>query len=204
MAVSLVSTGVQFPDSSIQTTAASASSMTLISTTTSTSGSTVTFTGMTSAYRSYMISVTNLRISYTPVGTGGVRGINMRLSNTNGSSYATTGYLYCDGTTFNISGSGSAQADTNFASNNLTGSNVNAEIIIYNPGVAVSGTWMIYGVTTYSAPPGYGNSETRKILTAGAMVTAGGAGYSSINAVQFYPDGAYTFTSGTWKLYGVA
>lgn len=64
MSVSLVSTGVQFPDSTIQTTAAGASGLTLISTTTSAGGS-GTFditTGFSSTYDDYIIIGENITL----------------------------------------------------------------------------------------------------------------------------------------------
>lgn len=64
MAVSLVSTGVQFPDSTIQTTAAGASGLTLISTTTSAGGAN-TFditTGFSSTYDDYIIIGENITL----------------------------------------------------------------------------------------------------------------------------------------------
>lgn len=59
MAVSLVSTGVQFPDSTIQTTAAGASAVTLISTTTTTSSSTVDI-AFSGSYTHYQVICTNV------------------------------------------------------------------------------------------------------------------------------------------------
>jgi hypothetical protein len=60
MAVSLISTGVQFPDSSIQTTAAGASGMVLISTTSTTSAAQVDIP-LTGSYAFYTILGSNIR-----------------------------------------------------------------------------------------------------------------------------------------------
>lgn len=59
MAVSLVSTGVQFPDASIQTTAAGASAVTLISTLTTT-GTTTVDIALTGSYKNYKIVGSNV------------------------------------------------------------------------------------------------------------------------------------------------
>jgi hypothetical protein len=59
MAVSLVSTGVQFPDSSIQTTAASPSGLVLVSSTTPTVATTLSGT-FSSTYDNYLINVYNI------------------------------------------------------------------------------------------------------------------------------------------------
>lgn len=64
MATSLVSTGVQFPDSTIQTTAATAGSMTLLGTLATTSGPTVTLSGLNlTTYKQVICVVKAVRIS---------------------------------------------------------------------------------------------------------------------------------------------
>ena len=55
MAVSLVSTGITFPDSTTQTTAANPAGLVLISTVTASNASTVSVTGFSSTYVSYLI-----------------------------------------------------------------------------------------------------------------------------------------------------
>lgn len=61
MPTSLVSTGVQFPDSTVQTTAASASGLTLLQTVTGTSASTIDITGFSNTYKNYRILGINIR-----------------------------------------------------------------------------------------------------------------------------------------------
>lgn len=64
MAVSLVSTGVQFPDSTIQTTAATASAapgMVLLQAVTASASSTVDLTSFSSTYDNYQIVATDIR-----------------------------------------------------------------------------------------------------------------------------------------------
>lgn len=90
MAVSLVSTGVQFPDSTIQTTAAGASAMVKIQTQTFSGSSGVDFTsGLTSTYKNYMFVLTNLQLG-TPNGD-----FRMNFSSNGGSTYAVgIDYIY--------------------------------------------------------------------------------------------------------------
>jgi len=76
MAVSLVSTGVQFPDSTIQTTAAGASAMNLISTTTASGASTVDL-ALTGGYTNYTIMGAQVRGN----GFGGSIGIAYTTNN---------------------------------------------------------------------------------------------------------------------------
>ena len=59
MAVTLGSTGVTFPDASIQTTAAGASALVLISTLTASASSSLTWTGLTT-YNNYLVILDSL------------------------------------------------------------------------------------------------------------------------------------------------
>lgn len=205
MATSLVSTGVQFPDSSIQTTAASASPITLISSATSTSGTTLTFTGLTTSYRYYIFSFTNVKNDNTPSGTTGYSELYIRFSNNNGSSYATSGYLSVALGSVGTSGGGTNRVLTGLTTNNLTGSSMNGQITLYNPALSgPQGVWQINAVSVHLAPSGYGDPFVTIANTGGTMSGGGFVGYSAINAVQFYWESNRSFTSGNWKLFGVS
>lgn len=83
MAVSLVSTGVQFPDSSIQTTAAGSSAMVRIQSQTFSGASTVDFTtGINSSYKNYVFYFDQVFCSTTSNAT-----FLMYFSNDGGSTY---------------------------------------------------------------------------------------------------------------------
>lgn len=111
MAVSLVSTGVQFPDSSIQTTAASASPWVVISNTTVSSAvSQIAVTINTSLY-----SVFQIFYSFPQSSSG--QDLGFQISTNGGSSYSTGGYiLNGEGgrTMFNICGSQNNQYGSGF------------------------------------------------------------------------------------------
>lgn len=78
MAVALVSTGVQFPDSTIQTTAASSGGMTLISTLSPSGVNTINATSLTSSKQ--FIIVINLTLAGTDT-------VTLELSVDNGSTW---------------------------------------------------------------------------------------------------------------------
>lgn len=80
MAVALVSTGVQFPDSTIQTTAASSGGMTLISTVACNTGTTDIVVSGIASYKSIIIVTSNVVIS-------GSQRVSVGLSVDNGSTY---------------------------------------------------------------------------------------------------------------------
>jgi hypothetical protein len=87
MAVTLVSTGVQFPDNSIQTTAASASPWVIISNTTVSSAvAQIAVTINTSLYSAFQ-----LFCSFPQSSSG--QNIGFQTSNNGGSTYSTGGYI---------------------------------------------------------------------------------------------------------------
>lgn len=206
MAVSLVSTGIQFPDSTIQTTAASAGTpvYTLISTFSSTSGTNVIFTGLSSSYRAIIFSFTALKNDYPSTNAGAARQLGFVLSNNNGSSYANTGYLYGNNTA-NFQGSGQATVLTPFYASARAGSAASGQVILWNPAASgVAATFNYSGSYTYSTAPGYGESQAGVVNGGGGMVVAAGAGLSAVNAINFFWDQNQTFTAGTWKLIGLS
>jgi len=202
MAVSLVSTGIQFPDASIQTTAAGASVLTLISTTTSTSGTSVSFTGLTSSYRAYEIVFNKVQSNYnSALGSDG-RYLQVQFSNNNGSSYISTGYLNM--TTMSAS-SGSGQTSIflgNSKTNSFSPSNENGVFTLYNPATAtIAPTYSFYAVSQWPADAGYGNSNAGYDNGAGAIASIPPS--TTINAIRFVFNSGASFIAGTWKLYGV-
>lgn len=121
MAVSLVSTGVQFPDSTIQTTAASASPMVLLTTTTA-SGAT-SYNLFTSSFSN---TYTQYKILYTIIKTTGSDINYNRFRLILDGSQVTTGNVYggvnttfngLNTATFTYASSGSGTADIPYANN---------------------------------------------------------------------------------------
>lgn len=216
MAVSLVSTGVQFPDSSIQTTAATAGSMTLISTATSTSGTTVSFTGLTTTYKKYQIVYNGLRNSASASGATYAR-LGLRFSTNNGSSYiSTSNYSYSvsyfDNTPFspgiNVAPTfGDDRIDLYSQANITSGSFTSGTVTLYNPALNPSFPTVKFESTYIWIPQsGYGNPRSGGALAGAGWNYANGAHpftTTGVNAVQFSWYGGETFTAGTWALYGV-
>lgn len=205
MAVTLVSTGIQFPDATIQTTAASASPITLVSSTTSTSGTYVIFTGLTSAYRAYQFVFTNVKNSWPSNNETVGKSMLVQFSNNNGSSYeVSSGYAYVT-TSGQVQNSGNGEIGINIKANNRTGSSGNGTFTLWNPGVtgvAPSFNWQ--GAYVFVGTAGYGESVAGQGIGGGAMVVAAGVGYNPVNAVRFYWESGATWTSGTWKVFGIS
>lgn len=196
MAVSLVSTGVQFPDSTIQTTAAGASGLTLISTTTASgSPSQVNITsGFSSTYNDYLIIFENVRLTGVS-SSGGLMRIYIGGSVKTSSDYAfqqvvaqsavginrvagiDSVYSFVD--IFDTVGIGSGQlllTNTNATDNLYTG---NYQFFATNPSAS--------GGNNFSLGS-FGNSIS-----------------GPITGIRFYwASGSATFLSGTFKLYGLA
>jgi hypothetical protein len=188
----------------VTVTNSGASPMVLISSTTSTSGTSVTFTGLVTTYRYYIISFTNIKNSFTPTDSGQGKSLTVRFSNNNGSSYASSGYLTQNAIS-NTQGAGTDEIFTSFVTNNLAGASCSGLFYIWSPaaaGVPGMATW--YGSHVRNAAPGYGEGTMGNVMGSTAMVQAATAGYSAVNAVQFrWDSGAQSFTSGNWKLFGV-
>lgn len=190
MAVSLVSTGVQFPDSTIQTTAASASAVTLISTTNASAATTVDIP-ITGSYSTYKLVISNvrpssqayLRFKYTTDNFSTVNDFNV------GSGF---GFTFGYGT-------------VNWDGNNQ----------LHQGEIQSSNTSMGFELTLY----GFNSSSLRKTLfnNASGITTIGGysrplvafssaVGYDStiaFNGLRFYMYYSGTITTtGTFKLYG--
>lgn len=198
MATSLVSTGVQFPDSTIQTTAAGASGLTLLSTVTASSSSTVNIeTGIGSSYDFYLITVTNV----TTDANGIFRG-RMKL----GGSYRTDGYYAMSNGGY-AGGSGNLAVNQNSADSfqlalsnisSVTNSTLSGEFWFSNPtstSVLKLANW-VFGGYNYDG----GSYHT-------IQGTGGNGNYTGSSAVltgiQFsFTSG--TVVTGTFRLYGFA
>jgi hypothetical protein len=201
MAVSLISTGIQFPDSTIQTTAAGGGSgLTYISQVVASSSSTVSFTGLT-AYDNYMVVFSKV------IPSGSSVNLYMRTSVNNGSSYASTSYRWS--ITYTQSGNGSigtrysssSSPDADFirlSGNNMdVGSGYPCRIsgsYTLNVKDASSNNFNIYGVGSMIDE----NGNTTNPVVGGTRTET-----SATNAVQFYFSSG-SITSGTFRLYGIA
>ena len=190
MATSLVSTGVQFPDSTIQTTAASASAVTLISTTNASAATTVDIP-ITGSYSTYKLVISNVR----PSSQAFVR-----------FKYTTNNFSTVNG--FNV-GSGFGFA---FGYGTV---NWNANNQLHNGVILPSNTSVGFELTLY----GFNSSSLRKTIfnTTSGMTNVGGYSYPEVsysttvgyddtvafNGLRFYMYYSGTITTtGTFKLYG--
>jgi hypothetical protein len=88
MPTSLVSTGVQFPDSTIQTTAAGASNVVKISSTTVSSA--VSAVNVTSGLSTSTYGIFLIHVIFPTISNGDT--IGLQVSSNGGSTYATSGY----------------------------------------------------------------------------------------------------------------
>lgn len=202
MAVSLVSTGVQFPDSSIQTTAASAGTSTLISTTSMAGASTLNLTGFTTSYRQYVLAITGL------YATSRTFNLSMRLYN-NGSLITSSayntflsaypgspgGYNYSGDSFMRLTGDGEVPYSANLIP-------FSCEITFNNPASTANGTfskwfvgWQSWGQLVNGGPlSNYGQFNGANIE--GATIT-------NITGLYIY-NGSGTWAGGTAKLYGIS
>ena len=200
MAVSLVSTGVQFPDSTIQTTAAGASGLTLLSTVTASSSSTVDIeTGIGSSYDFYLITVTNV----TCGGTGnGIFYSRMKL----GGSYRSDGY-------YAMSNGGYAGGSGNLAANQNSQDafQVSLSNISTNANSTLSGEYWFSNPTSTSVLKvanwvfgGYnygGGYHTMQGTGANGNYT-GSSGV--LTGIRFFFSSSTDIATGTFRLYGFA
>ena len=194
MATSLVSTGVQFPDSSIQTTAAGASGLTFISSQTiSSTVASMDFTsGISSTYDSYFVVFSNFQIQ-----NGGRIALRLR----QGSTFVTSGYATYffsvqNGNVFN------ANFDTNatFLMSNQSGTPDNAG---YSSGYftllsANIATARVAAVNGYSSTAGNNGSSSTIQNFSGGLTSTG-----VITGFQFLSQSG-NLNGGTATLYGMA
>jgi hypothetical protein len=198
MAVGLVSTGIQFPDSTIQTTAAGGGSgLTYISQVVASGSATVSFTGLT-AYDNYMVIFSKVFPDTTSTTY-----FTMLTSTNNGSSYATTSYkysvIYGNQTNGSISGRSSGDNNTYI---NLSADNLDADV----PSSQVSGQIVLNlkNGTSYDffAWGSFGEINDNPAFLGGTF-SSNRTETSATNAVRFkFVSG--NIASGTFRLYGIA
>ena len=217
MPTSLVSTGVQFPDSTIQTTAASASTVTLVSTATSTSGTTVSFTGLSTTYKKYQVVYNGVRCNASASFATSAR-LGLRFSTDNGSSYLSAArYSYAvsyfdnkpTSPGINVASTfGDDRIDLYSQSNITSGSFTSGSVTIYNPALNPSYPTVKFESTYIWIPQsGYGDPRSGGALAGAGWNYANGAHpftTTGVNAVQFSWFGGESFTAGTWALYGLS
>ena len=194
MAVSLISTGVQFPDATIQTTAAGASGLVYVSQVVASNSSTVDFTGLT-AYDNYLVIFSKV-FPDTP----SIINFYMRTSTNNGSTYASTNYKWTLDLGNAVINQTTGVADaTNIW---LSPDNMNASV----PSSQISGqvTLNLKNGTSYDF---FAWGQSTEINDNPNFRIAASYSYraetSATNAIRFrFSSG--NITSGTFRLYGIA
>lgn len=187
----LTSAGVSAPTWSTP----SAGAMTLITTTTASSSATVDFTGLTSAYKNYLVIVTNA------VPATNNAALVFRTSTNNGSSYDSgASNYYSTHTNFGDTAWNYGQTvDDRFYINfygqdntaNIGGTSFTMTIV--NPSAANRIQWYITGFENgFSASLGAFVGGGYRLATTGA-----------VNAIRFF-FGSGNIASGTFKLYGIS
>lgn len=194
MAVSLISTGVQFPDSTIQTTASGASGLNLVTTVTASGAATADVENAMTAYDRYVITFDGVTSSVAP----GSLYATLKI----GGTYRTDAFYYWVGgqfysgtssTTYIRAHPGSSmtlvqnQFDTG-ASNNVSG-----YIYLSTPSSATHKR--VWGQLAYTFQGGGGFRDT---VFGGQYENIPS---STLTGVRFYTDGTIT---GTFRLYGYA
>jgi len=204
MAVSLVSTGIQFPDASIQTTAASAgspSAMVYLSTVTITSNTANVDieNAFNSTYSTYVIIANNVNANASSNNSR----LYCRLKV--GGTYQTSGYRWqmtdnTSGSGSSFSGAGSANYSESYImlARDLGTSTLNWSSVMYitNP-AGTSDQKNIYGAGGYlnTGPYQINNTYSASYYASNAALTG----------VRFYidPNSGGNISSGTWRLYGI-
>ena len=175
--------------------AAPSSAMTLITTTTASSSATVDFTGLTSAYKNYVVIVTNA----VPATNNAALGF--RTSTNNGSTYDSgASDYYSTGTNFGLSTWNYMAAVDNRAYINASGQDNTANLggqsftmTIVNPSSTSNRImWYLTGFEN-------GTSEIGAMTRGGYRLATTGA----VNAIRFI-FGSGNIASGTFKLYGIS
>lgn len=185
MAVSLVSTGVQFPDSTIQTTAAGGGTYVFISTTVASAATQVNLTGFDSTYDTYIIDCPNISTS-TSI-TLGARFFNSGTIHTGtyrsqgvagGAAHKTSDYMEITPTNFNYTAGVSAPLRV-IVQRNIDNSRSS-----------------IFFTMAYTEGGGYYWSTFGSAVVQAAI---------NVSGIRFYDAYAATANclSGTFKLYGV-
>jgi len=173
----------------------SAGAMTLISTTVASSSATVDFTGLTSAYKNYVVIVTNA------VPATNNAALVFRTSTNNGSSYDSGANNYYSShtnfgdTTWNYGQTSDDRFYINFYGQDNTASygGQSFTMTIANPSASNRTQWYLIGFENgYSASQGAFVGGGYRVATTGA-----------VNAIRFF-FGSGNIASGTFKLYGIS
>lgn len=196
MAVSLVSTGVQFPDSSIQTTAASASSWVYLSTTTASNSSTVDVeNAFDSTYSTYVIIISDMYPNTTNT--------NLQVRFKLAGAYVDVNYKYMgtDNTTntpSSYSGYGATSQGQGVLTRYQYGASasrvMSSTMFISNPSNTSSNKY-VYGFGTYNQNNDAHISQTYSVQNSGST--------SALTGVRFFMSSGATITAGTFRLYGI-
>jgi hypothetical protein len=172
----------------------STGAMTLITTTVASSSATVDFTGLTSAYKNYVVIVNNCVPATNNAGLG------FRTSTNNGSSYDSGASDYfSSGTNFGNSTWNYMSLTDDKAYINASGQSNTANqggqsftMTIVNPSASNRIMWYFTGIEN-------GTSEVGAYTRGGYRVATTGA----VNAIRFI-FGSGNIASGTFKLYGIS
>ena len=171
-------------------TTPSAGAMTLISTATASNSATIDFTGLTSAYKNYVVMGSNILPSIN------WSSLWFRTSTNNGVSYDATGGDYewsTTGPSGTTTGSFNAAYMASAVWSTADRGGMNFNIVIPNPSAA--GWTFYYGTAGFSD---YSNG-TGGFLISGVRESTTGA----VNAIRFLFNSG-NITSGTFKLYGIS
>jgi hypothetical protein len=189
MATSLVSTGVQFPDSSIQTTAAGAGgAWVFLSTVTATGASTADIEStFDSTYDTYCIIANDVSLS-----TGSILNARLKI----GGTYETSNYAFATNVTSGSSYSGSTGGSTSsieIATNinkAFSAANVFFTMTVYSP------TLSLRKIVTWSGA--HGSNAQGNTASGVAQQTT----QNTLTGVRFLSVSGGTIT-GTFRLYGI-
>jgi hypothetical protein len=177
----------------------SPSAMTFISTATASSSASVTFTGLTSTYSSYLFVLSGV------IPSSNTQFLRVRTSTNNGSSYDTSGYAYSI-VGLNSNNAGYTALGTDSSGNSGTGF-INLNIDYLNTtGGGWTGTLFFISPSSAIANKNFTIAGAAPISTTNATSINGfgcSLTTSAVNAVQFYFSSA-NITSGTFKLYGIS
>jgi len=197
MATSVTSTGITFPDSTTQTTAASGSAMSLISTqTVSSATSAVSWTGL-SGYDKYFL----IFESVVPVNSS--QSLTMTLGYGAGPTYLSSGYKYAGA--FNWNSNLSSMYTFNGGNVNLsnyynlgsTGSSESYSGYVYINSATYSGFW---GYQCMSSFVDTSNSAQEGDIFTGQVANSGNA----LTAIKLICGGGANIASGKFSLYGMS
>lgn len=173
-------------------TTPSSGAMTLISTTTASNSANVLFTGLSNAYTTYLIIVSNA------VPANNATEFRVQLSTDSGGSYVTTPWYMTDwysgvgGATGTGSTSNAYVRLLSGISNVASNGGISATIYLHNPGRTNA------GMQVQAQTSGYNNSSTGFSIASGTYQST-----AAINAANLLFSSG-NITSGVFKLYGIS